>query len=75
MKGSDRFNSEEAERIRKLLVARGQAGRSEQKRLRDELRSIGFHINDWGAAGFTAVEFDALVRSGRITIVESDPAG
>jgi len=48
------------------------AGRSQ--RLRGELRAIGFYISDWGGPGFTAVQFDALVSSGRITVVESHVA-
>lgn len=70
MKGSAQFTAEAAERIHNLLAARSRVGRAEQKRLRDELRALRFFISDWGGPGFTAVEFDALVRSGHITVIE-----
>ena len=73
MKGRDRFTSGEADEIRRVLrlVRKAQPG-APQKLLRDQLRAVGFYISDFGGGpvGFTATEFDELVRSGRIRITD-----
>src|SRR4051794_33457149 len=78
MKGKDHFTRSEADEIRRLLklVRRAEPG-SAQKALRGRLRARGFYISDFagGAAGFTASEFDDLVRSGRIQITGTTTAG
>lgn len=66
MRGTDRFISAQADQIRALLRKRATAERAEQKRLRDELRAIGFYISDWSRPGMDPSDFDALVRSGKI---------
>jgi hypothetical protein len=75
MKGRDRFTEIEAAEIRKLLraVRRAEPG-PPQKLLRDKLRAMGFYISDFatGPAGFTAPDFDDLVRGGRVTIQGGD---
>jgi hypothetical protein len=72
MKGRDCFTAEEAQQIRELLqlVRRAEPGLA-QKTLRDALRAIGFYISDWprgSVTGFTASDFDDLVRRGLIRI-------
>jgi hypothetical protein len=73
MKGRDRFSRSEADEIRRLLkrVRRAERG-TPQKRLRDQLRAIGFYISDFagGPAGFTRSDFDELVRDRRVTITD-----
>jgi hypothetical protein len=77
MKGRDRFTPSEADEIRRVLrlVRKAEPGTA-QKVLRDWLRAIGFYISDFagGPSGFTASEFDDLVRSGRIEIGDA-PVG
>src|SRR4051794_30987779 len=77
MKGRDRFTSSDAAEIRRLLklVRKAEPG-TPQKLLRDRLRAIGFNISDFagGPAGFTASDFDDLVRGGRIKISDDVPA-
>lgn len=68
VKGTDRFTAAEADQIRALLCQRAAAERTEQKRLRDKLRAIGFYISDWSRSGLTPSDFDALVHSGQIKI-------
>ena len=75
MKGRDRFTKTEAEAIKALLrrVRLAEPG-TPQKLLRDQLRGLGFYISDWGGGpgGFTASDFDDLVRRGAVTISD-DP--
>jgi hypothetical protein len=73
MKGRAELIPVEADTIRALLRRLRKAeGGAPQKRIRDRLRGIGFYITDWphDAAGFTASDFDDLVVSGLITLVE-----
>lgn len=39
--------------------------------MRDELRSIGFYINEWGGVGLTSRDFDALITRGAIRIADA----
>jgi hypothetical protein len=71
MKGTNRFTAAEADRIRRLLRQRATAERAQQKRLRDELRAIGFYISDWSGPGFTPSDFDELIRTGGIMIIDA----
>jgi hypothetical protein len=70
VKGSDCFSRASAARIRGLLGELRVAERARQKRLRDEIRGIGFYISDWerDATGFTVSDFDELVDQGRVRI-------
>ena len=72
MKGRDRFTAKEAQRIRELLREVRRSERPEQKRLRREIRAIGFYIDDWprAATGFTVSDFDDLVTRGLVRIQE-----
>jgi len=67
MKGRCRFSAAQAERIRQLLRRRVGLPRDEQKRVRNQLRGIGFCISDWGNR-ITPADFDRLVSQGRITV-------
>lgn len=70
MKGRTTFTESEANKIRELLRAKGQAGRSQQKTIRNSLRDIGFYITDFdnSQSGFSVADFEGLIGSGRITI-------
>lgn len=71
MKGRDHFTAGEAAEIRRLLglVRRAQPGTA-QKRLRDQLRGLGFYITDWRGdqAGFTRSDFDDHVAGGLVRV-------
>jgi hypothetical protein len=71
MKGRARFTAQEAAEIRRLLglIRRAEPGHP-QKRLRDQLRALGFYITDWagGPAGFTISDFDDLVAHGLVKV-------
>jgi hypothetical protein len=49
------------------LAARSEAGVADAKRLRQELRDIGFYISDW-QYGLDPAGFDALVNAGTIRV-------
>ena len=70
VKGSDCFTETNAARIRALLGELRLAERDRQKRLRDDIRGIGFYISDWerDATGFTVADFDELVERGLVRI-------
>lgn len=70
MKGRDCFTNDEADRIRECLGKLRRSERNQQKRLRDEIRAIGFYIDDWprAASGFTVSDFDDLVARGLVRI-------
>lgn len=73
MKGRDRFNSDEITFISEQLAALRRAERDQQKKIRARLRRAGFHISDWtiDGHGFTASNFDALLRCGLVVRDES----
>ncbi|MBU8934894.1 MAG: hypothetical protein KOO62_12985 [candidate division Zixibacteria bacterium] len=74
MKGKKAFTEAEARDIRNLLSKKERAQKSDRKRIRDELRSIGFYITDWDQTqrGFGRADFDTLVQIGQVRILESD---
>ena len=71
--GKTEFSKHEADRIRDLLRQKVNATRNEQKSIRANIRNIGFYITDfdYSFSGFTEYDFDDLVRSGDITILET----
>ncbi len=71
MRGKTTFTHREAGVIRKKLGEVRRADRDVQKKLRNELRKMGFYIRDFTSSnsGFTAADFDALVQRGTLSIV------
>jgi hypothetical protein len=69
------FKSAEIAEIRGLLRELRRADRDRQKAIRAKLRRIGFYITDVShdSEGFTASDFDALIRRGTITVGEDAP--
>ena len=65
-----KFTSAEAVEIRGLLAEARRAERSDQKRLRDRLRRIGFYITDFDLSfrGFGPEAFDRLIAQGSVEI-------
>jgi serine/threonine-protein kinase len=70
VKGRASFSEGEADKIRSILAEIRRAERTRQKELRDKLRSMGFFISDWSSnqSGFTASDFDDLIRNGWVLI-------
>lgn len=75
MKGRERFSEQEAAEIRAVLTRVRATERDEQKRLRRQLRSLGFRISDWDTtgSGFARSDFDELVRCGLVRIEPGEP--
>jgi hypothetical protein len=67
------FTADEIAEIRRLLVDLRLADRDRQKVIRARIRRIGFYITDVShdAGGFTAADFDALLRR-RVITQEAD---
>jgi hypothetical protein len=76
MQGRDVFSQHEAREIRALLQCKTSANRSDQKRIRGKLRrDYHFYITDFGVtSGFEPSDFDYLVSSGRVKIVDAGQA-
>jgi hypothetical protein len=72
MKGRSTFTGDEAARIRKLLSAKIRSKRDQQKRIRDEIREMGFFISDFTSStrGFAPDHFDVLVKNGRVSVTD-----
>jgi hypothetical protein len=70
MRSKVNFSQEEAREIRDLLSRRVHVEADEQKRIRNQIRSLGFYISDFPCRrdGFTVADFDNLVESGAISI-------
>ncbi len=70
MKGRTHFTATEAEQLRDLIRRKTSAGRTEQKRIRDAMRAMGFYISDFQIThrGFDAADFDGLLARGEIRV-------
>lgn len=69
MKGKKTFTREEAEKIRILINKKVRASKYEQKRIRDEIRAIGFYFSDFSnKKGYTVDDFEFLIRNKQIEI-------
>ena len=72
MRSRTTFDRSTADRIRALLAKTRNARPEDQKRLRDQIRALGFYITDFpprAGGGFTPEDFDALIRDGRINVI------
>ncbi len=74
MKSRLTYTEEEALQIRKLLKLKARAMASEQQSFRSHLRRLGFHISDFDElhTGFSAGDFDRLIREGAIRVKKSE---
>lgn len=69
LKGKNVFTKQEADALRALIKLRVNAGRSEQKRIRDKMREIGFYgRDDWEIFNCQLQDFERLIFEGYITI-------
>ncbi len=69
MKGRKEFTKAELEKLTQLFKLKDDAPIEEKKRLRDEIRDIGFYISDF-APTMTYYEFSVLVNSGGLKIID-----
>lgn len=73
MKGKILFTRAEAEKIKLLINRKVKASKYDQKRIRDEIRAIGFYFSDFSSKkGYTVADFENLIRSRQIQIIDSD---
>lgn len=72
MRGKETFTPVEIERIKSLLEKKVDARPMTQRRIREQLRRIGFYISDYDHtfAGFTPADLDQLIESGRVVVAE-----
>ena len=70
MKGQRTFRASAVARIRQLLAEKVSASRSMQKRIRHEIRGLGFCISDFPRVrgGFTPQDFQSLIDVRQIRI-------
>jgi hypothetical protein len=72
MKGKQQFTKRETGKIKRLLNEKMKARRADQKRIRNALRGMGFYISGFfdvvprQAEGFSADDFEKLIRDGNI---------
>jgi hypoxanthine-DNA glycosylase len=73
MKGKSTFSTCEVGLIESLIRQRCNAGRSEQKNIRDKMRSLGFYgRDDYGIVDMTIEKFRKLIESGRIKVTDAE---
>ena len=72
MKGKRVFTANEANKIRSLISQKVSASKNEQKRIRDEIRSLGFYFSDFSnKKGYTIDDFEMLIKINRIEIINA----
>jgi len=72
MKHRNTFTKDEIERIKKLLCEKSKTlGKSDQKKIRDKLRQLGFYITDYDRSGqgFSLFDFKTLLHRGVIKVL------
>ena len=72
MKRSNTFTEDEIEKIRNLLREKSKTlGKSDQKKIRDKLRQLGFYITDYDRSGqgFSLFDFKTLLHRGVIKVI------
>lgn len=69
MKGKTQFSRDEAKRIIELIEQKLLASKSEQKNIRNQIRSIGFYYSDFSnKKGYNVNDFNQLIVSRNIEI-------
>ncbi|MBK8946448.1 MAG: hypothetical protein IPM32_14425 [Ignavibacteriae bacterium] len=70
MKGKNIFTKSEIAELRSLIQKRIRANRSEQKSIRNKMRTIGFYgKDDFNVIDMQPIDFENLILSGRIKIL------
>jgi len=68
------FTKTEVEQIKKLITEKLRATPNQQKRIRAEIREIGFHFSDFSPKkdGYNVADFETIIRSGAIKVIGDD---
>ncbi|MBU2928336.1 GIY-YIG nuclease family protein [Winogradskyella psychrotolerans] len=67
-----KFNTSEYNQLRKLIKEKVLADKIEQKKIRNKIRSIGFHFSMFSSKkGYNLNDFEQLINSGQISIVDN----
>ena len=70
LKGKDTYKKEDVEHLRELIRERVIAPRSQQKRIRDAMRDLGFYgRDDWGIRDLQEADLDRLIKEKRIKVI------
>lgn len=71
MKGKTSFTKVEAATILNLIKEKMIAHSTQQRKLRKEIRNIGFYFTDFYASGtkYDTTSFENLIKEGTITII------
>lgn len=73
MKGKSNFTKSECVILMRLIKRKVNSNKSEQKKIRDEMRDMYFYISDFtDKKGFDVDDFSQLIEDGKITIVEDE---
>lgn len=73
MKGKSNFTKSESVILMRLIKRKVNSNKSEQKKIRDEMRDMDFYISDFtDKKGFDVDDFSQLIEDGKITIVEDE---
>lgn len=72
MKGKNVFSKQEAEQIERLISQRCSAESSQQKKIRDKMRAIGFYGSDYRISDMTIPKFHQLIESKQIEIIDGN---
>lgn len=65
MKGKSIFTKDEANKIIALIEQKIEAGKDQQKKIRDKIRALGFYSTDFGMGpgyGYTVEDFKSVVK-------------
>ena len=72
MKGKNQFTQAEIDHLRVLIRLRVKADKTNQKRIRDQMRKIGFYgRDDFGITDLQESDLDRMIRDKRITVIGS----
>ncbi len=72
-KGKSRFTSEEIETITALIEKKLKSNENDQKRIRQQIRDLGFYASAFGlGGGYTVEDFMSVINRGSATDVQRD---
>lgn len=73
LKGKNTFTQIEIDQIFELIKRRVKASASEQKKIRNEIRKIGFYgKDDWGIVNLQIEDLELLINVGKIEIIKDE---
>lgn len=71
LKGKAVFTKKEAEQIKSLIARKCDAPSDKQKKLRDQIRELGFYYSDFSNSkhGYDVQDFNSIAKAGLIKIL------